>query len=298
MKNCSGALQCIAAVAGALLAATVFAAQRTPEHAFFADGKKGVQVLAHRGGAGLRPENTLAAFTNAATLGADILEMDVQLTADGAIVVMHDVTVDRTTNGTGRVDSMTLAALRELDAAYRWSRDGGKTFPYRASRVRIPALDEIFARFPLMRMNIEMKNASPALAQALCALTRQRGMSKKILAASMNSEAIATFRRECPEAATSMTASEAKWFYALHFVGLTKTYKPNGLALQMPYRLGERVVATADLIQAARGRGLKTHVWTINDEACMRELIAAGIDGIITDRPDVLLKVLGRGKID
>jgi glycerophosphoryl diester phosphodiesterase len=85
-------------------------------------------------------------------------------------------------------------------------------------------------------------------------------------------------------------------FYALYFVGLSGTYSPDAQALQTPYRIGERIIATPDFIQAARRRNVKTHVWTINDEARMRELIAAGINGIITDRPDLLLKVLGRGK--
>jgi glycerophosphoryl diester phosphodiesterase len=278
-----------------LLTVVAVAAQPAAKHPFFAT-ELATQVIAHRGGAGLRPENTLTAFTHAAELGADILEMDVQNAADGAIVAMHDATVDRTTDGTGRVDSMTLAKLRELDAGYRWSRDGGKSNPYRGTGVKIPLLDEVFARFPAMRMNIEMKNASEKLAHSLCALTRQRGMSRKVLVASMNSDAIAVFRRECPEVATSMTAGEARLFYALSFIGLSGAYNPDSPALQMPYRIGERIIATPDLIQAAHRSNLKTHVWTINDETRMRELIAAGVDGIITDRPDVLLKVLGRNK--
>jgi len=111
-----------------------------PGHAFFRDEKPGVQVIAHRGGAGLRPENTLAAFQHAAQLGADVLEMDLRVAADGAIVVMHDATVERTTDGAGAVASLKLAELKRLDAGYRWSPDGGATFPYRGRGVRVPAL--------------------------------------------------------------------------------------------------------------------------------------------------------------
>lgn len=285
----------IAVVIGTLSGLTTFAAQPGAKHPFFA-AESGTQVIAHRGGRRLRPENTLAAFTHAAELGVDILEMDVQSAADGTIVVIHDITVERTTDGAGRVDSMSLAKLRELDAAHRWSADGGKTFPYRGTGVRIPTLDDVFARFPAMRMSIEMKNADSKLAQLLCALTRQRGMSQKVLVASVNADAVDAFRRDCPYVATSMTANEARLFYVLNLVGLTKAYSPEAQALQMPYRINERTIASAELIQAAHRSNLKTHVWTINDEARMRELIAAGVGGIITDQPDLLLRLLGRGQ--
>lgn len=284
----------IAAVA-ALMAVT---AKPAVDHAFFAEERPlgGVQVIAHRGGAALRPENTLPAFMHATQLGADVLEMDVRLTADAAVVVIHDATVDRTTDGSGAVSEMPLARLRELDAGYRWSADGGKTFPFRGTGVTIPLLEEVFETFTAKRMNIEIKSSDTRLPQLLCAHVRKHNMSTKVLVASFHAQSMENFRKHCPETATSMTATEARTFYIMHLARLSAAYSPVSPALQMPYRVGDQTITTADFILAAHRRNLKTHVWVINDEAQMRSLIAADIDGIITDRPDLLLQMLGRAK--
>ncbi len=257
-----------------------------PGHPFFLDEKPGVQVIAHRGGAGLRPENTLAAFQHAVELGADVLEMDVRLTADGAIVVIHDATVDRTTEGSGTVAEMTLEKLRALDAGYRWSPDGGKAFPYRGRGLRVPALEEVFARLPAARMVVEMKQFTPASAAALCSLVRRAGMPGKVLVASFANDALRAFRDACPEVATSMSAYEARLF-----VTLRGFYAPAAAALQVPDRMREMVLVTPELVATARRRKLKLHVWTVNDAARMRELVGLGVDGIMTDRPDLLLAI-------
>jgi glycerophosphoryl diester phosphodiesterase len=292
MKWIVACLSAIAAIVALLLVA-VFTARPAADHPFFTAESR-TQVIAHRGGSALRPENTLAAFSHAADLGVDILEMDVRLTSDGAIVVIHDATVDRTTDGVGAVEAMPLAKLRELDAGFRFSADGGKTYPYRGANVRIPRLEEVFERFPAMRMNIEMKSTGETLPRLLCALILKHGMSSKVLIASFPAETMVTFRKECPEVATSMTVGEARVFLTLHLVGLGSAYSPSASALQVPYRFGEYPLATPAVIQSAQRRNLKTYVWTINDEARMRELVSAGINGIITDRPDLMLKLMRR----
>ena len=287
-------------LAGALLAAAVAAlllvlalARPAPQRDFFA-GTQGTLVIAHRGGAALRPENTLEAFEHALALGADVLEMDVRATADGAIVVIHDATLERTTDGRGPVSSFTLAELRKLDAGYRWTADGGRTYPFRGRGVRVPALTEVFERFPEARMNIEIKPADPAFAASLCDSIRRAGMTQRVLVASMRDEALDAFRGACPEVATSMGPGEARWFLFAHLARLTAATSPRAAALQIPYRLGERVLPSAALVAAARGRNLRLHAWTVNDEERLRQLIAMGVDGIITDRPDLLLRLLGR----
>lgn len=272
----------------------VISARPAPDHPFFAAEKPGTQVIAHRGGADLRPENTLAAFLHAAEIGSDILEMDVQPTADGAIVCIHDATVDRTTDGRGRVDSLALSELQKLDAGYHWSGDGGRTYPFRGQGVRVPALDEVFARLPQTRMIVEMKHGGPGLAQPLCSLIRRSRMAERVLVASLNNDALAAFRKACPEVATSMSRTEARIFYGVQSVRLAAAYSPPVQALQIPYRLDNTVIATGDLVAAAHRRNLKVHVWTISDGERMRELIRIGVDGIITDRPDRLLDLLGR----
>jgi len=280
--------------AAAIYGIAAFSARPASNHAFFSAEAPRAQVIAHRGGAGLRPENTLAAFSHALAIGADVLEMDVQLTADGTIVCMHDRTVDRTTNGRGRVDAMSLNELQELDAGHRWSRDGGRTYPFRGKGIRAPALEEVFARFPGARMNIEMKYAGPALAQPLCALIRRAGMSQRVLIASMDEAAVAAFRKACPEVATSMSRSEAQLFFGMQLISLDATYSPPVRALQIPDRLGSEIIATAGLITAAHRRNLKVHVWTVNEVTRMRELIRIGVDGIISDRPDELVRLVRR----
>ncbi len=271
--------------AGGIGAALLLYAGPAPGHPYFDTAAK-LEVIAHRGGAALRPENTLAAFLHAAELGADVLEMDVRISADGAIVVIHDATVDRTTDGSGTVAGLTRERLRALDAGYRWSPDGGKTFPYRGRGLRVPAFEEVLERVPATRMVVEMKQFAPPSAAALCALIRRAGMQRKVLVASFADDALRAFRNACPEVATSMSALEARLFAALQ--GL---YVPAAVALQVPDRMGDTVLVTPELLATARGRNLKLHAWTVNDDARLRELVRMGVDGIMTDYPDRLLRI-------
>jgi len=257
-----------------------------PGHAFFRDEKPGVQVIAHRGGAALRPENTLAAFQHAAQLGADVLEMDLRVSADGAIVVMHDATVERTTDGAGAVATLSLAELKRLDAGYRWSSDGGATFAYRGRGVRVPVLEEVFKLLPGTRMVLEMKQFTPPSVSALCGLIRRAGMQRKVLVASFSGGTLGEFRDACPEVATSMGPLEARLFITLF--GL---YAPQVPALQVPDRLRDTTLVTPELLARARGKNIKLHAWTVNEEARQRELVRMGVDGIMTDRPDQLIAV-------
>ncbi|MDH3437917.1 MAG: glycerophosphodiester phosphodiesterase [Betaproteobacteria bacterium] len=278
----------------AIYGVAAFSARPASNHFFFAAERPGTQVIAHRGGAGLRPENTLAAFSHAVEIGADILEMDVQRTADGAIVCLHDRAVDGTTDGRGRVETLTLDELRKLDAGHNWSANGGRTYPFRGKGIRVPTLEEVFTRFPTTRMNIEMKYAEPTMAQPLCSLIRRSGMEQRVLVASMNETAVMAFRQACPEVATSMSRSEAQLFFGIQLVSLDAVYTPPVRALQIPDRLGDDVIATAGFVAAAHRRNLKVHVWTVNDAARMAELVRIGVDGIITDRPDWLLRLVRR----
>jgi glycerophosphoryl diester phosphodiesterase len=284
----------VAVTAGAAVGVLAVTARPAPDHPYFATENPRVQVIAHRGGAGLRPENTLAAFAHAVAVGADVLEMDVQPAADGAIVVIHDATVDRTTGGRGRVDSFTLGELRKLDAGHNWSNDGGRTHPYRGKGIRIPTLEEVFSGFPATRMILEMKHGGAALARPLCELIRRARMEAKALVASMNVDAVASFRSACPEVLTAMNATEARIFHGAHLAGLEFIYSPPVMALLVPDRLRGEIITTAALVQAARRRNLRVHVWTINEQQRMRELLQIGVAGIITDRPDRLVELLGR----
>ena len=269
-----------------------------PEHKYFQSDAGRTLAIAHRGGAGLWPENTLYAFERAAALGVDVIETDVRATADGELVIFHDEGVGRTTDGAGAVGSLTLAELKRLDAAYRFSPDGGRSFPLRGSGVRVPTLREVFEALPHMRFNIEPKQAAPSLAAPLCRLIRERGMADRVLIASFSGGTLEEFRRECPEVATSAATGEVASFLTLHGAGLAASYSPAMQALQVPEYAGGLRVLTRDFVEAAHGRNLRVHAWTVNAEGDMRRLVGMGVDGIMTDYPDRLLKVLGRAAPD
>ncbi|HEY8559481.1 MAG TPA: glycerophosphodiester phosphodiesterase [Pyrinomonadaceae bacterium] len=254
-------------------------------------------VFAHRGGGGLYPENTLEAFRYSAAMGVDVLELDVHSTSDGALVVMHDATVDRTTNGSGRVSQMTLAELKKLDAGYRFTPDDGATFPFRGKGVTIPTLQEIFDALPDRIFNIEPKQAEPSVTAPLCEILRDRKMTDKAIVGSFRQQAIDEFRAACPEVATAATPAEARDFLALYKVGLGKSYSPPMQVLQIPERLGALEIVSKDFVETARRLNLKVHVWTINDAEDMKRLIEMKVDGIMTDYPDRLLKILNNGQM-
>lgn len=250
--------------------------------------------MAHQGGDGLRPGNTLAAFENAVALGVDVLEMDIHSTKDGEIVVMHDNTVDRTTNGTGPIQSFTLGELKELDAGYHWTEDEGKSYPFRGQGIAVPTLREVFRQFPDMPMNIEIKQSEPSLAEPLCQLIRAHGMKEKVLIASFKAVAIKEFRRACPEIMTTTVENEVRLLYGLSMVYLGRIYPPPAEALQVPEYEGNIHVVKKRFVEAAHRRNMEVHVWTVNEINDMQRMLDVGVDGIITDYPDRLLDLLGR----
>jgi glycerophosphoryl diester phosphodiesterase len=288
---------------GLLLLIYLFLAWRVqpvPAHPYF-EGLENPTVLAHQGGEWLFPSNTMVAMEGAMALNVDVLEMDIHATSDGVLVLIHDDTVDRTTDGTGRVKEMTFAELRELDAGYYWTDDDGATYPYRGQGIVIPSLDEIMTAFPGMRMNIEIKQQEPSITAVTCDLIRQHNMSERVLLASFHQVVIEEFRAACPEVATSMVAAEIRPFWILNTLFLGRLYQPpaNAHAFQVPERstlpvLGEVQVITPRFVRNAQRHNITVHVWTINETADMERLLATGVDGLITDRPDLMLELLGR----
>jgi glycerophosphoryl diester phosphodiesterase len=278
-------------VATTLFAVCAIKARPVPAHSYFAD--QGFLVIAHRGGRGLMPENTLAAFAHAKALGVDVLEMDLRASADGHLVIIHDASVDRTTNGRGRVDSLTLSQLRSLDAGYSWSSDG-KTFPHRGQGLRIPTLDEVLAEHSNMRLLIEIKNNSPQVAQRFCETLQRFDMLDKTIVASFHGAALTAFHAACPQTPISATSGEVALFTLLHLFHLDAAYIEPPLAFQMPERLGPLQVVDPRFVESLHARHVQLHVWTVNREEAMRRLIDLGVDGLITDYPDRLLHVLKR----
>jgi glycerophosphoryl diester phosphodiesterase len=249
-------------------------------------------VMAHRGGAGLWPENTMYGFERAVDLGVDMLETEIHSTADNILVLMHDSTVDRTTNGSGPIRAFTLEELKTLDAGYNWTSDGGQTFPFRGSGITVPTLEEVFTALPTARINIDIKQEKPSLVEPLCKTIRTFDMKDKVMVASFNSKVLKAFRRVCPEVTTSAGTGEVAFFFMVNMVFLGAVYRPACQAFQVPeYSSGLRVL-TKRFVETAHGLNLAVHVWTINEVTDMKRLLALGVDGIVTDYPDRLISLL------
>jgi glycerophosphoryl diester phosphodiesterase len=254
-------------------------------------------VVAHRGGALLRPENTMAAFRHAVELGADMLEMDLWTTRDRVPVVLHDGTVDRTTEGTGHVRDMTLAEVRRLDAAYHWSPVGQPdSFPYRGTGERVPTLEEVLEAFPHVPMTLEIKQVDPSMVGAVGGLIRRFERADRTIVASFDGGVLGDFRRRFPEVATSASQREGVAFMALHRLRLDPLHRPAFDVLQVPEERGPVRVVTPRFIRRAHAKNVPVQVWTVNDREDMQRLVAMGVDGIITDRPDVALEVVAAGR--
>jgi len=246
-------------------------------------------LIAHRGGGGLAPENTLAAFESAARdWGADMIELDVRRTADGACVVIHDPTVARTTDGSGEVAALTLAELRRLDAGYRFTPDGGRTFPFRGQGVRIPTIEEVLERLPHLRLTVEVKTGS---AQAgLFAAIARTAAHRRVIVGGMHDADRTAFRGYA--GAWSASSEQLRRWYIAHRLHLARCAPPPAPVVQMCEVWGGRRLVTPRLLRDLHRKGVQVHVWTVNDEADMRRLLDWGVDGIMSDYPDRLARVL------
>ncbi len=251
-------------------------------------------VFAHRGGMGLWPEHTLYAFRSALAAGTDVLEMDVRRSADRQLVVFHDADLDRTTDGEGSLAARNHAELGRLDAGYRFSSDGGRTFPYRGRGLRIPTLEEVFRELPGARMSVEIKEEAGDAAHVLCALVEGHGVADRVLVASFHQAPIDAFRARCPRVATAATPGEAFRFTLASALGLPNLVQPRGVALHMFERLGPFRLVTPRFVSHAAALNLPIYVWGVNDAEAIRRLVDAGVSGITTDRPDQVLALLGR----
>jgi glycerophosphoryl diester phosphodiesterase len=262
------------------------------EHPYFAHDQSRPLVMAHRGGGGLWPENTLHAFERAADMGVDVIETEIHSTTDNALVFIHDETVDRTTNGTGLVNSLSLKEIKELDAGYTWTADGGRTFPFRGKGITIPTLEEVFTALPNIRINIDMKQINPSLAAPLCQTINDFDLGDRVMVASFDTKAIRDFRRACSNVATSASRREVTLFFLMNLLFLGTAYRPDCHALQIPEYSSGLHVLTKRFLQTARSLHLKVHVWTVNQVEDMKRLLELGVDGIITDYPDQLISML------
>lgn len=221
------------------------------------------------------------------------LELDVHMTQDGYVVVMHDEDVDRLTDGAGRIREKSLAEIESLDAGYRFSPDGGLTFPYRGKGLKIPRLEEVFQQFPDTPINLDIKEDQRGFEKAVLRTIQENGAEDRTFVASQKHRVIKRFRElSGGKIATSSSQFEIALFLVLSRLGLERLLKPEFVALQVPPKYRGIEVVTPRFISAARNRGVRVDVWTIDDPEETHRLLDLGVDVIMTNRPEVLTEVL------
>ena len=246
------------------------------------------QIFAHRGGCALGPENTLAAFDLGLQAGADGLELDVRLSADGVPVVHHDAMLDRTTSLSGALAARTAAELARVDAGCRYTRDGA--FPFRQQGVGIPSLREVLHRYRDVPIVIEMKLNSAEMGEAVAREVRAADAVDRVCLAGYGARSAAAARAAIPEIATSATHPEVRLAVYRGLAGWPVRHAAYG-GYQVPECNGIIRIVSPRFVRDAHDAGFKVEVWTVDEEPDMRRLLQWGVDGLITNRPDLAVRV-------
>jgi glycerophosphoryl diester phosphodiesterase len=240
-------------------------------------------IIAHRGASGSAPENTMQSFRLAAELGADAFELDVRITADGVPVLLHDRTLDRTTDRTDPLRALTLEQLREVDAGARFTRDGGRTYPFRRADVRIPTLQQVLQAFPKMPCMVEVKE--PEAQEAVRRVLLEERAADRCVIASEYYDALRVFRE--PPFATAAAGAEIGTLYRAVLFRRVPASVPYR-CLSVPVRHRGLPVPTRAFVAAARRLGCPVHVWTVNRTATARLLWSRGVAGVVTNYPELM----------
>lgn len=250
-------------------------------------------VFAHRGGCALGPENTLTAFDIGLSTGADGLELDVHLSADGIAVVHHDATLDRTTNLTGPISARTVAELAAADASCRFGAvpAAARLSGADAGGLRgVPTLRDVLRRYPQVPVIVEMKVDTEVMARAVADEVVAAGAVNRVCAAGAGLRSLRAIRKMVPDLATSACAPEVRVALYRSWARWPVRRPPYG-GYQVPEHAGSLRVVSPAFVRHAHGAGLRVQVWTVDDEADMRRLLDWGVDALITNRPDVAVKV-------
>jgi glycerophosphoryl diester phosphodiesterase len=256
---------------------------------FFAPAKP--RAFGHRGSAGTHPENTLESFRAAVAMGARYLEFDVHMTRDGQVVVSHDEHLERTCGHPGVIREMSYAELTAQDAGRMFSVDDGASFPFRGRGLTVPRLTDVLAEAAGLRMIVEIKQTTPSLVAPMLNVIDRAGMRRNVLIASEHQAPLDEVRRLAPQLPTNFSYLESGGFFQA-FAARDANYRPPGAALQIPPRYESWQLVTPDSVAFARSLGLEVHVWTVNDESEMTELLDMDVDGLISDYPERLLRVI------
>lgn len=245
--------------------------------------RRGPVVIAHRGSRFLWPENTMEAFAGAVALGVRHLETDVRITADGVVVCLHDATVDRTTDGAGPVGSLSFREVAALDAGFRHRSSAG--FSHRGRGIRVPALEELVTSFPDVELVIDLK--TPTAIEPLLGLFRSHRLHERAIVGSFCDRWLVELKRRSGGIIRTSTGARStrRWLLASR-LGLRP---PRSDSLYVPLQLRGVPVVDTRLLEVARSFGVPVNVWTVNREDELERLARMGVDGLITDRPDLAL---------
>jgi glycerophosphoryl diester phosphodiesterase len=248
-----------------------------------------VNVIAHRGGSKIRPENTLVAFDHAVSLGADAIECDVHLSRDGEVVVIHDPTLDRTTDARGPVSALSAAELARVDAGFHFGAANGH--PYRGKGAYVPRLAELFECLPSMPFVVEIKGDRPEVADVVLGVIGEARALDRVIIGGFSQAVLERARRLNKDAVTSASKLEARWALYRSYVRWPPT-DPQYWVFQVPYRHHGRRRFRSAFVETVGRINLPVQEWVVDDADDMRSLIDWGANGIITDRPDLAITVV------
>lgn len=265
------------------------------DYPFFAGPKP--RIIGHRGAMGTVPENTLLSFQQAVEDGAHVVELDVRQTLDGEIVIIHDSALERTTDGSGQVSARSLQYLKTLDAGYRFTPDGGLTYPYRERKLEIPTLEDFFFSFSGAKAIVEIKHLSPSIIAGTLEVILKFHAEERVLLATEEDAVMTAVRTELKRRGCTM-ASGFSYGEVAAFVywvrsGMTTSYRSPGQAFQIPPSYNNVILITPETVDAAHKLGVEMFVWTVNHPEEMQRLLSLGVDGIITDYPLRLREIVG-----
>jgi glycerophosphoryl diester phosphodiesterase len=263
-----------------------------PNHPFFRRKRGRPLNIAHRGDSLNTPENTLIAFDMAIRKGADVIEVDVKLTSDNQLVLIHNERVDRISNARGRIRDYTLDELKRLDAGFRFSPDGGRTFPYRGAGITIPTLEEAISAFSGARFVLDLQSGGWDVVKHISAFLKEHKRRESILIVSEHSSHLHQLKKALPECAFGGSISQGANFWLKAEVSRPSRYVPVSDSIQLPNRWRSLELVSSNQVALARYWGLELHVFTVNSEDDMRRLVYMGVDGLITDNPGLLTYVL------
>lgn len=248
-------------------------------------------VYAHRGGAVLAPENTIAAFDNGFACGADGIELDVHLSRDAVVIVHHDATLERTTNGRGAVGDRLAAELTRLDAGFQFRTPDGQ-YPFRGLGIGIPTLREVLKRYKTAPVIVELKMPGQRLAERVVDEIRAANAMERVSVGSYYEDALQAVRAFEPAIATGAAKEETRWALYRSWIGWSLKNPPYR-EFQVPERSGMTRIVSRRFVRYAHRAGRPVKVWTVNERSDMERLVSWGVDGLITDRPDIARDILG-----